>query len=243
MAIATQDWDGVTAPALPSSGWTFSSNLDTSTAVTGITPTSSPNMLALTATGSQPQFATYNTQDGNSGNVVVQANFNTSAINSAFTAQAGLVARAGSTTLDTSSTTWCAGYLDFDQGKAALEQYVSGTHTALGTLTISGAIAADTWYTLELVAAGSTVSLIIVRADGYYLGSNGQWQAPGTPTACISGTTTISGQGYSGLYLLATTGVVYSDDWSLSAAAVPPSVRPPVLVAYYPYQYYPAWAE
>src|ERR1700728_2266394 len=69
--IHFENWDGVTAPNIPS-GWNISADLVTATS--GATPISSPNFLKLPAASSGTQTATWGTLDGNLGNVQIVGN-------------------------------------------------------------------------------------------------------------------------------------------------------------------------
>jgi hypothetical protein len=242
MSIATQNWDGVVAPAIPA-GWTVDSPIVTTTqtgGVAGITPTSSPNMLALLASGTNSHyFATYGTTDGNGGNVIVQANFNSPSVTNNHTW--GLTARGSASALNVTSTTFY--WLQFSafRAEAILYKMISGAQTQIAILSGITIVVPD-WYTVYLACNGSTISGSVQRAsDGYWLAGSGSWTA-GSGPALFAPDTSITGSGYSGLTLQARSDDAVSDDWALSAAAPPSSIPVPLIVRI-PHAYYPQLAE
>ena len=242
MSIAAQSWDLVTPPAIPA-GWTVDSPIATTTqtgGVASITPTSSPNMLALLASGTNSHyFATYGTTDGNGGNVTVQANFNAPSVTNNHTW--GLTARGSASALNVTSTTFY--WLQFSayRGEMLIYKMVSGTQTSLATLS-SITISVPVWYTLYLTCTGSTISGSVQRAsDGYWLASSGSWMA-GVTTAISVTDTSITGSGYSGLTMQSRSDDAASDDWVLSGAAPASKVSVPLVVRL-PHGYYPQLSE
>ena len=242
MSIATQNWDAPTPPATPA-GWVCDSPIVTATqtgGLAGITPTSSPNMLGLLASGTNNHyFATYGTTDGNSGNVVVSANFNTPSVTNNHTW--GLTARGSASALNVTSTTFY--WLQFSayRGEMLIYKMVSGTQTSLATL--SGiTISVPIWYAVYFTLTGSTISGSVQRAsDGYWLASSGSWVA-GVTTALSITDTSITGSGYSGLTMQSRSDDGVSDDW-IFVRASPPSYVPVPLVVRWPAAYYPKNSE
>lgn len=239
--IHLENWDGATPPAAPA-GWTFATQITTTATFSGgITPTSAPNGLMLQPGGvTTPWFATWNTQDGVSGNVTVQANFNFLNQPGAATA-ASVIARGGATPLLSASGTFYAAELLFANNQASLVAYSAGTPTTIGGPVAVTGYLNQTWYTLALTCNGTSLTMSIQRiTDGFYLNGSGLFTS--SPASCISVTdSSISGQGYSGLFMKGQSNVniVYSDDWSvtsLTAPAIPPNA--PVVVRI-PAQYYP----
>jgi hypothetical protein len=216
MPIATQNWDSVTAPALPS-GWNFStaSLVTTSSLSGGLTPTSSPNVLELAAFGtSAAQLATFATTDGNSGNVTVQANF---AVHdgSSVTSTVGLFARSSSATPSLPSSSLYLATIDFANGNVTLAAYVSGLPTTLKSIATT-APGYDAWYQLTLSCAQTAISVAVQRlSDSDWLNSTGTFQ-PAAASAINVSDSSISGSGYSGLSLAAKTSTAYTDNWSLN---------------------------
>ncbi len=223
--IASQNWDGVTAPALPA-GWSYAARLLTSTAF----ELSSPNALSLAATSSTAMgFATYDTLDGAAGNVIVSASFYLDPYVGG-TASCGVTARASATSISQSSGSFYMAWVNFVSGQCNLSNYVSGTATVMANSYIPVVVSA--WYTIFLACNGSNITMSVQRlADGYWYSSASGW----VPTVCdvlAVVDSTITGQGYSGLMLDSDTysgATWYSDNWSLSATPTP--VYPPIYVA------------
>ena len=228
MPIATQNWDGVTAPAIPA-GWNVDSNYTTTASPGGgIVPVSSPNVLALAATsGAVDRYATYATTDGVGGNVVVAAYFNVT--NIATHEVAGVTARGSASTLNSSGTSQYRGFLDYQAGEVNIDKFVGGSQTNLANLTAS-IISAATWYLVELTCLGSVLTLAIQRqSDGDWMNSAGNWV--GSPANALTvSDSSITGSGYSGIHAQQGTsgggGDWYSDNWSLSLASAPVVVYP-----------------
>ena len=136
MSIATQNWDAPTPPANPRGmdcPIARSSHRRILVASPASPPPPSPNMLASLASGTNSHyFATYGTTDGNSGNVVVSANFNTPSVTNSHTW--GLTVRGSASGLNVTSTTFY--WLQFSayRGEMLIYKMVSGTQTSLATL-------------------------------------------------------------------------------------------------------------
>jgi len=241
MSIATQNFDGVTAPALPT-GWTFDARMVTSTNFF----TSSPNALELVATTSTTYgFATYNTVDGAGGNVMVACNLLYDPIPGLTgDAIAGVVARASATPIVTASGNFYLGYIDFVGWVVRVFAYVGGTGTALKTLAVAGGFTANAWYALTMTVNGTQIGVSVQRlADGYWISGSGIWTA--AVAGCISITDgSVTGAGYSGIAFQSNqTGQnAYADDWSLSAIATTILPTTP-LIARIPHAYYPQFSE
>jgi hypothetical protein len=250
MSIHSENWDGATVPSLPS-GWnaTGSSNLvTTATFQGGISPTSSPNALALAAssTVNTPFAATWGTAtDGNGGNVIVQANFSWAA-NAAN--QMGVFCRSGDATTSFSSSTFYFGWLEDPvppvsyPNSVGISKCVSGTTSNLVKI-IGITWQLSAWYQLALVANGGQLSLSVQRlSDGYWLGPDSAWHSS-MATAVSIADGSISGAGYAGLSMMqqSTSSYIYSDDWSLTAI---PAQYPTVpLVVRLPHAFYPQFSE
>jgi hypothetical protein len=247
-----ENWDGVTAPAIPS-GWTMSStNLATSSTPSGVTPTSSPNVLALASAATINTWftGTYDTLDGNSGNVIVQANIAWGATITSVS-QWSLFCRCGDTTANYSSSTLYYGWVNDPSGppsigssgnQIGISKIVGGTATQLINLT-GLTFTSGTWYTLFFTANGTQLSLAMQRiSDGYWLNSAGSW-IPSQATAVAISDSSVTGQGYAGLAAVQTTtaDLLYSDDWYLYT--IPSAYPPRPLVVPYPFQYYPSISE
>lgn len=238
MPITSQNWDGVTPPAVPS-GWTIDGTLETA-AISTPSPVSSPNVLQTTSTANSTVFATYDTADGNSGNVVAQAYFACSTVNASKKATVGLTCQGSATTLNTTSTTWLRTYIDFSGSNYGFDGYISGTYAVFASWNVAGAFASNTWYLMTYQQYGPQAELVVQRVtDGYYLSPSG-WQSSPYTTSCTPSFT--NGSGYAGCSFLCTSGTLYTDSYSLSDAAAPsPPPLPPVIVRV-PAQYAPAWS-
>jgi hypothetical protein len=239
-----ENWDSVTAPAIPA-GWNVQSAIVTAT--TPETPISSPNYLAFQGTDAAWHTATWGTADGNSGNVTVSGtvSFGGSAIVIGNSISFAVFCRSNSNaTIYTGSTFYSAGMVRTG-GTLFLDSIVGGTVTLLASVNLSTNFPHDSWVQLSLTANASALQVMCQRlTDGFWLNSAGNWQA-GVATAISVIDSSITGSGYAGLgYLNSASGNDgYSDDWTLTGLTAP-SVPPnhPIVVAF-PFQYYPAWAD
>jgi hypothetical protein len=213
--IDAENFDGVTAPAIPS-GWSVGSGFATTTAVSGVTPTSSPNMLENTVGLAGTYYATYGTADSNSGNVVVGSDVTLSGA-SGSAPRVGVTARGSAATLNSSTSTYAA-WVDWHSTLVGISKIIAGTETVLFSVTPSSL--GNAWYTIGFTLVGSTLSLTVQRkSDGYWLTSSGAWQS--AAAMAISGSdSSITGSGYAGVYMmeLGSGFTSYWDGWSFSTA-------------------------
>ena len=234
-----ENWDSAVPPAAPS-GWTFQAGSGLVTAVAGPTPITSPNMIELPAGGAGYYAASWNTQDGVSGNVQVYGSgqfFGSSGLN---TVAFSVFGRASSNTNPLGGTCYVA---ELANGTFTLYKYVTGTATWLSQIS-TFTVSLNLWYQILLTLNSSMLTVSLERlSDQFYLGSNGTWSS--TPsTAIILSDSSITGQGYAGWAATATGSLpVYGDDWTLTALSAPsiPPRRP--LIVHFPTAYYPAWSE
>jgi len=218
MPSVTQNWDGVTAPAVPST-WNYTSGtfVTSSSLAGGLVPTSSPNAAAVTGgETTATQYAGYESQDGNGGNVALQANFAATANGTGF-----LICRCTDSPANAGSSSYYDASININTKVVAIAVVNSGSPTTLVSLSAS-TLATDTWYTLFLVATLSSLSASVQRhSDGEWLNASGSFQVG--QTTCLTTTdSSISGAGYFGLGLFAKLGSSYSDDFSEGPA--PPQV-------------------
>lgn len=241
--ITTENWDGVTAPSATITGWTVDSGWATETSVYQ----SSPNGIDCTPSGYK--FLTYNTLDGNSGNVKATAKCYLDDSSSGDTAFA--VAIRGSSDPLSSSNSFYALEAESDRSfagtwKTRILKQISGTQTAIVSLTgLTSALPDAGWYQLTLAAYGSDFTATLVRlADGYFLQTDGTWAA--TAAQCLTATdSSITGQGYSGCYangIGLNFNAVYTDDFSLSTTDAPTNqVLPRPLIVPVPFDLSRFW--
>jgi len=215
--IHYENWDGVTAPAIPS-GWTAASQLVTSSSPTGgITPLSSPNVLQFQSLNTPTHYAaTYGTADNATGNVLVEASFAAAAV--AVLGQTfGVFARGSAYPLLPGSSSYYWATLSPSAMACSLFAVVGGTQTPIGAVALGASLSAGAWYQLQLSCQGSTIAVTVVRAsDGYYLNSSGTFQL--APAVAIAQTDhSIFGSGYAGLTIQSHGAVsadnAYSDEW------------------------------
>jgi hypothetical protein len=240
--IHYENWDGVTAPTIPA-GWNVGVGFATSTAAHGITPTSSPNYLLFTPSSATTFFATYGTADGSGGNCTVSSNLQFFQV-TGLHGRMGVTARGSASTLNLSSTSTYAAWVDFSANTTALVTIVSGTETPFYTYGIP--LTPGDWYTMFLTCNGTFISYMIQRfSDGYwYDGGSSSW-IPGQ--ALVYGVTdsSITGSGYAGMLLEQTAGAGGFfggfDDWYFNSIATILPVTP--LIVRVPHAYYPQYAE
>jgi hypothetical protein len=217
--IWSENFDGLTPPALPS-GWTFVGTWVT----TSSEFVSSPNSLTSAGSFGPSVLAAFNnTLDGVSGNVSLTGAMNTSSISDTFD-EMGIIIRSSSEAW-VGSTAYAAA-LNCGTGESpygvVLYSRVSGTNATIGFVTPTGGntFIANEWYFITLTAAGSTISVTVQRtSDSKYLNSSATWQSG--ITSCISVTdTTVTGQGYAGVFQYSSAGPnFYFDNLVLSAAS------------------------
>lgn len=225
----TENWDGVTAPAIPS-GW----NVSNAAVVTSTTQKySGTNSLALSGpSASTNYYCTYGTGDGSgSTNTTITMSAKVG-IFSGFvppgTYRTGISFRGSAATLDNSSTSTYVAFLESGGGGGSqtfrLGKIVSGTFTPLTDVTISGASVLNAWYAIALSFTGggafsNSISLTLQRtSDSYWLTSSGSFQS-GAATAITSSNNDITTGAYSGCYSMSSPADVYLDDFSLSSSA------------------------
>lgn len=239
MSIASQNWDGVTPPSLPS-GWNFgTASMVTTTSLPGsLSPISTPNVLYYPGTSNTNYFAIYETSDGNSGNVVVSGYF---AIGSYSTRiSCGLVARCSTTAPTTTSGSYYWFDVSFDAGTVSLIASVSGSPTSLGTVTFDQSV--NKWYQFFLACNGTSISCAMYDvALGNWLYPTGNF-GPGQVNVISVTDSSVTGAGYSGFSMLSHSDTPYTDSWLLSAASVV-TPAPPPLVVNVPFQFWPQYAE
>jgi hypothetical protein len=209
--IHYEGWDGVSAPSIPP-GWTVSPPLATSSSPTGgISPLSSPNVLACASTGSNTHYpAAYSVADGGAGNVLVYASF--SAASTTNNQTFGVFARGSAYPLVITSSTYYWAQLSPNGATCKLYAVVGGMQTALAT--VSGiTLSDDVWYQIQLNCQQSTITVTVSRAsDGYYLNSAGSFQSAATSAILVTDTS-VTGAGYAGLTLQSRSDNAYSDEW------------------------------
>ena len=203
--ITAQNFDAVTAPALPT-GWTYDTGYDTSTTVF----TSTPN--SLRATGTTAQICAYfNTQDANSGNVQTTATVSVSGtLSFAKVLCRGTVAPVGTT------GTYYAASFKPNTG-FRLFRCVAGVTAQVGsTIGTSATFALSTQYIMQIVANAGAQSGNVQRvSDGFWLNTSGVWQS-GFVTAVTGADTLIpAANGYGGVAVTqgSTTDKAYFDNF------------------------------
>jgi hypothetical protein len=221
--IKSENWDGVTAPALPS-GWNAqaSGGYAAVTTSTGAPSSiSSPNTIYLPASYGLggPRSITWATLDGNSGDVQVVGTglFAANTGNSEFSVFARANTSAWSSTTDTAYAWAFSG----SNGTFEVRKYVAGSASVLFSIAVS-AFTANVYYRITGSVFGATpteISATVTRlSDGYTLNfSSGNFVAGLNQLSITDSSSPITGQGYSGWQAWPAAAVpVYGDDWSLS---------------------------
>jgi hypothetical protein len=209
MIITSQDWDGVTSPALPS-GWYFDLGFATATSALAVSPASSPNLL-LQAGGVDERTAYYLAPDGSGGNVRVSASFSAGSIGTLPNTLVRVMGR-GANLPNVATTPHRSCYsatIDMQGDAVSLEFWdgAGGGVTTLGVLSVTlfGAygLPAGTWVRLVLRLAGSAIAAQVQRLDtAEWLDREGAWVTTSDPVDCLSATDgSITGSGYAGLSL------------------------------------------
>jgi hypothetical protein len=222
--IHHENWDGVSAPSIPS-GWTASAPVaTTATPSGGVTPLSSPNVLACSASGTSNDYpTTYGIADSESGNVLVYASFN--AASTTDNQVYGVFARGSAYPLTPGSSSFYWAQIRADTGTLRLYSVVGGVQTLLGLAVTISTLSPGTWYQVQLDCQQSTISVTVIRGDGKYLDSSGNWQSSGQ-VAITRTDTSITGSGYAGLTLRSKSDNLYSDEWYFYGYAATPQPGP-----------------
>ncbi|MDR3638794.1 MAG: hypothetical protein P4L84_33615 [Isosphaeraceae bacterium] len=217
--ITSQNWDGVTAPVLPS-GWHYDGGFATGTGLA--IPLSSPNLLV--SVDSSESTAYYLAADSSGGQVQVSAAFTSESIKGGFglgvNTVGSVIARAANPASPTTRTCYRA-TIDFFAGQILLDKIVGGTATSLHILGASliapyGYMGGQ-WFTLQLICNGTAIAVNLESPDGLWLQTDGTWGA--SQVNCISVTDlSVSGSGYAGLVMNPgisgeSPGDVYSDNF------------------------------
>lgn len=227
--IKSENWDSVTAPAIPG-GWTVDSPLATATT---LAPSSAPNSLVFPAASGNGgiYFATWGTQDGASGEVQVSATIRF-ANGTASTEQDVMVFARGSQAA-TAWNTVSLYVLTLGMGSSPngllLQKRIAAATTTIGASVGGSALANGTNYRITLKCQGTTITGTCQRlSDSFWLNSGGTFQSS-PATALVATDSSITGQGYAGaaVYLADTTGGnVGLDDWLLENFLSPPPPMP-----------------
>ena len=221
--IKSENWDSVTATALPA-GWTGANvGGNIFLTVTNVSPTSAPNAVGWFPSGataaSGPAFLTYNTADTNAGAVRLSSNLEWNSSGNGYTAVSYIFCDAtiasGTLNLAGSGTTDSAyvGQVTWSSRVVTLSKWVSGTQTVtFGSITLpAGTLPSNAgsgnWFRFFVQAdASHVVSLKVQKnSDTTWLNSSGAWVSAGSTYAAaptlMSGTDSTSplGAGKAGI--------------------------------------------
>jgi hypothetical protein len=211
--IHYENWDGVSAPAVPA-GWTVSSPLVTSSSPTGgISPLSPPNVLAAAATGTNTEYpATYDIADSANGNVNVYASFNAASTTNNQTF--GVFARGSAYPIVLGSSSFYWAQLSPNASACRLYAVVSGTETLLASVSLSSPLSDVDWYELQLSCQNNVIAVIVTnQGTGNTLNSSGNFVSGPTQIAISVTDSSVSGSGYAGLTLQSRSDNAYTDEW------------------------------
>ena len=208
----TQDWDSTVAPALPGT-WNYAGGVlvTASSLGGGLSPTSSPNVLAIVSAGltTPQQWAAYPLADTNAGNVSLQANFAGTGNSS------GLLFCRSNQSPPGSGAFYYSGGVSLVTGLVSIAVATGGAPSTLTSLT-SASLTSDAWYVLFLAAINSALTFSLQRmSDSEWLNPSGSFQSTQVAALTVSDST-ISGSGYFGVALAAKSASSYTDDFSES---------------------------
>jgi hypothetical protein len=242
----SEDWDGVTAPAVPS-GW----NVDPLYTTSSAHSYSSPNALKLGAvTPGTPYFATNSNADPGGGAVVDL----TSYVYLGDIAEnadnfIGPTFRCSASTMDDSSTScyWVRLYINpvSVSPYLAFSSVIDGVVNDVFVLTdTSNGLVPGVWFSIRVTSDGGDVFNVTVTrlSDGYTLNSDGAFTStPSVAIANLHATAVASGAYYGVAAATATSDLAYFDDFNVNSEAPPPPElvypRRPV-IARVPFQFY-----
>lgn len=223
----TQNFDGVTAPALPS-GWVYDTAAQWSTTATGAQ--SAPNAITNSVVGgSAAHTAFYGTPDASGNDTWAGTWYYTGGSAQEF----DVIGRSTSSTFAGAN---CYRAIISIGGGVGVElaRVASGTTTIItngGTAQYAAAFSSGIHYNMALTCSGSTISIAIKRlSDNLYLQPGGTWGAGVASVYSVtdSGVPAASSYGGVGLYNASAT-AGYWDDFTVGALVValaPGSVTP-----------------
>lgn len=210
--IHYENWDGASAPALPS-GWNSTGDWATTTAGP---PLTAPNAVTLPG-GSGPQALTWATLDGNGGDVSVAGTTNDPSPFASLS-YASVFARCSASSLVFGTSNYYEARIDYQNSQVLLISHVGATATTIGTVS-SVTWTSGGWYYPTLICNGTTISVQVqFGSGGDWLNSSGAFVVSGSPINAISVTdATVTGAGYAG-YIGdgAFVNSQYCDDWTLA---------------------------
>lgn len=216
MSIYNQNWDGTTPPAVDSAWNVAAVYTTTASPLGGIVPISTPNVLWHLGSDNLDHYATWNTLDGVGGDVVVQAYFNALGITTHTVM--GVTARANASPIVGASSTFYRAYIDLAAGSGNIDAVVGGTVNNLVSLTASVLVQSD-WYLMIFALVGNSLEFSVQRmSDGYWLAPSDVFQSAAAVFLSVTDSS-ISGQGYSGIYSVQHSSSIYSDNWQISASS------------------------
>lgn len=226
--IKFENWDTPPAGTMPV-GWNVQTplgDIPITTTTSGVTPISSPNVIVApnNSLSGATQTATWDTADGNSGNVQVQGAVQF--VGGVNEVAGSVFARCNVSSCDYTSSTFYELCVSGSDGQIEINKYISGTKTSLAAVATSS-LAVGVWYQLTLKLSGTSIEASVQRlSDGWYF----SWMTGNFFNGVAvrdSTDASISGQGYAG-YGLFTQGVqpVYADDWTLSTYSAPQPANP-----------------
>jgi hypothetical protein len=212
----TQNWDGVTAPALPS-GWTFSNGTWTTTTGGFL---SSPNGLVATFHAANVPSAMFDSVDDSGGDLTVEtALYITSGSNNT---QGYAGARASSKSSPTGGDMYYVGIRGggSESGAFYLAKQVAGSGTDLGNV---GSNLRDAWYKIQVSCTGTAIVGRCQRvSDSKWLDSGGSFVS-GIQDAISKTDSSVTGAGYYGVFKYQLSGgeILWFDNFSATSNGMP----------------------
>ncbi len=209
-------FDDVTAPALPS-GYSFDAGLQTTASfLRGIVAVTPPNALELPASGVSTIFSgTAATADQGGGDVTVMCYLNSASVTGSLVG--GLMARGSAFPLDPIASDYYWAELDFDASAVRLSSVLAGGATVLDSVTISSVVLPD-WHLLSMTVSGIDIQVFVQRqSDGLWLDSSGNWTLGFFGPALAVIDSSISGAGFTGMTLVASSDSLYLDSFQANS--------------------------
>lgn len=210
--IKSENWDGVTAPAIPS-GWTATANIVTTTGANY----SSPNSVNTNTTGSNQDIYT-NANDGNGGDAQAFVTFQYNSI--ATGPQIYVICRM---TVPSNFNTGIGFQMSQNSGFRPFIR-AGGANKTIGSFVApSGWGPSSAWFQMGVICVGTSVQCQVIRlSDGKYCDSSGVWQTAVSYTHSFTDTN-VSGAGSAGLRFFfgaGDTNAIYADDFLFQTAPV-----------------------
>jgi hypothetical protein len=222
-SIFSENWDGVTAPAIPA-GFNQQDidGFEIVTSTSGATPLSSPNILKLAGSSGLASFRTitFGTLDGAGGNVQVTGTGQFGSGGGISNSEFAVFARSNQSTTSYTSSTFYEFRVSGANAAFEINAFHAGTSTPIFSVATSE-LASGVFYEIQATLSGPTLQAVVTRlSDGFFLNmATGAFQAGSSSTTQTD--SSITGEGFIGWSANAIGAAsVFGDDLSAATAGL-----------------------